>query len=58
MTLFWGNYNYQPVMQFKAPKYPPSLRFEILAHTFAAALQETHQILRKTLQEAQANHLK
>jgi len=58
MTPFWANYHYHPVMQFKAPKQPSSLNSEIQAHTFAAGLDETHQTLRKNLQEAQANQTK
>jgi hypothetical protein len=55
MTPFWANYDYHPVMQLKAPKQPSSLNSEIQADTFAAGLKETHQTLRKNLQEAQAN---
>jgi len=55
MTPFWANYHYHPVMQFKAPMQPSSLNSEIQADTFAAGLEETHQTLRKNLQEAQAN---
>jgi hypothetical protein len=58
MTPFWANYHYHPVMQFKAPKQPSSLNSEIQADTFAAGLEETHQTLRKNLQEAQANQTK
>jgi hypothetical protein len=46
MTPFWANYHYHPVMQFKAPKQPSSLKSEIQADTFAAGLEETHQTLR------------
>jgi len=55
MTPFWANYHYYPVMQFKPPKQPSSLNSDIQADTFAAGLEETHQTLRKNLQEAQAN---
>jgi len=58
ITSFWANYHYHLVMQFKAPKQPSSLNSEIEADTFAAGLEETHQTLRKTLQEAQANQTK
>jgi len=58
MTPFWANYHYHPVMQFKAPKQPSSLNSEIQADAFAAGLEETHETLRKTLQEAQANQTK
>jgi hypothetical protein len=58
MTPFWANYHYHPVMQFKAPKQPSSLNSEIQADAFAAGLEETHQTLRKNLQEAQANQTK
>jgi hypothetical protein len=54
MTPFWANYHYHPVMQFKAPKEPSSLKLEIQADTFAAGLEENHQTLRRILQEAQA----
>jgi len=52
MTPFCVNYNYHPVMQFKALKQPSSLHLEIQVDTFAAGLQETHQTLLKNLQEA------
>jgi len=58
MTPFSGNYHYHPVMQFKAPKQPSSLKSEIQADTFAAGLEETHQTLRKNLQEVQARQTK
>ena len=58
MTPFWANYHYHPVMQFKAPKQPSSLNSEIQADTFAAGLEETHQTLRKNLQEAEASQAK
>jgi len=58
MTPFWANYHYHLVMQFKALKQPSSLNSEIQADTFAAGLEETHQALRKNLQEAQANQTK
>jgi len=58
MTTFWANYDYHPVMQFKAPKEPSSLNSEIQPHSFAAGLEETHQTLRENLQEAQASHTK
>jgi hypothetical protein len=58
MTPFWANYHYHPVMQFKAPKEPSTLNSEIQADTFAAGLEETHQTLRKNLQQAQANQRK
>jgi hypothetical protein len=58
MTPFWANYHYHSVMQFKAPKQPSSLNSEILADTFALGLEDTHQTLRKNLQEAQANQTK
>jgi len=45
-------------MQFKAPKQPSSLNLEIQADAFPAGLEETHQTLRKNLQEAQANQAK
>jgi hypothetical protein len=58
MTPFWANYHYHPVMHFQPPKQPSSLNSEIQADTFAAGLEETHQTLRKNLQEAQANQTK
>jgi len=58
MTPFWANYQYHPVVQFKAPKQPSSLKSQIQADTFAAGLEETHQTLRKNLQEAQARQTK
>jgi hypothetical protein len=58
MTPFWANCHYHPVMQFKAPKQPSSLKSEIQADTFAAGLEETHQTLRRNLQEAQAHQIK
>jgi len=58
ITLFWPNYHYHPVMQFKAPKQSSSLKSEIQADTFAAGLEETHQTLGKNLQEAQARQMK
>jgi len=58
MNLFWANYDYHLVMQFKAPKQPSSLNSEIQADTFAVGLEESHQTLRKTLQEAQASQTK
>jgi len=58
MTPLWANYHYHPVMQFKAPKQPSSLNSEIHADTFEAGLEETHQTLRKNLQEAQGNQTK
>jgi len=58
MTPFWANYHYHPVVQFKAPNQPISPNSEIQADTFAAGLEETHQTLRKNLQEAQANQTK
>jgi hypothetical protein len=58
MTPFWANYHYHPVMQFEAPKQPSHLNSEIQADTFAAGVQETHQTLRKNLQETQANQKK
>jgi hypothetical protein len=58
MTPFWANYHNHPVMQFNAPKQPSSLNSEIQADTFTAGLEETHQTLRKNLQEAQANQTK
>jgi hypothetical protein len=58
MTPFWANYDYFPVMQFKAPKQPSSLKSEIHADTFAAGLEETHQTLRWNWQEAQARQPK
>ena len=44
--------------QFEALKQPSGLNSEIQADTFAAALEETHQTLRKNLHEAQANQTK
>jgi len=58
MSPFWANYHNHPAMQFKAPKQPSSLNSEIQTDTFAAGLEETHQTLRKTLQEAQATQTK
>ena len=58
MTPFWANYHYHPVMKFKAPKQPSGLNSAIQADPFAAGLEETHQTLRKTLQEALANQTK
>jgi hypothetical protein len=58
MTPFWAKYHYHPVMQFKAPKQPTSLKSEIQADTFAAGLEEIHQTLRRNLQEAQARQTK
>jgi len=58
MTPFWANYHYHPVMQFKAPKQPSSLKSEIQSDTFAAGLEETHRTLRRNLQEAQARQMK
>jgi hypothetical protein len=54
MTQFWANYHYHPVMPFKAPKQPSSLKSEIQADTFAVGLEESHQTLRRNMQEAQA----
>ena len=50
LTPLCANYHYHPVLQFKAPKQPSSLKSEIQADTLAAALEETHQTLRKNLQ--------
>ena len=58
MTPFWANYHYHPVMQFKALKQLSSLNPEIQAGSSAAGLEETHQTLRKNLQEAPANQMK
>jgi hypothetical protein len=32
----WANYRYYQVMQFKAPKQPSSLKWDIQANTFTA----------------------
>jgi hypothetical protein len=45
-------------MQFKAPKQPSSLKSEIHADTFAAGMEETHETVPGTLQEAQARQTK
>jgi len=58
MTPFWANYHYHLVMEFEAPKQPSSLNLVIQADTFAAGLEQTHQTLRKNLQEAQASQTK
>jgi len=58
MTAFWANSHYHPVMQFKAPKQPSSLKSEIQVDTFAAGLEETHHTLGKNLTEAQARQTK
>jgi hypothetical protein len=55
MTPLWANYHYHSAMQFKAAKQPSSLNSETQADIFAAGLEETPQILRKNLQETQAN---
>jgi len=48
------NYHHHPVVQFKAPKQPSSLKLDIKAETFDAGLEETNQTLRNKLQEALA----
>jgi len=58
MTPFWVYYHYHPVMQFKAPKQPSSLKLDFHADTSVAGLEETHQTLCKNLQEAQARQTK
>jgi len=58
MTPFWANYHYHQVTQFNAPKQPSSLNSEIQADTFVAGLEETHQTLRRDLEEAQAIQMK
>ena len=58
MTPFRANYQYHPVMRFKALKQPSSRNSEIQADQFAAGLEETHQTLRRILQEPQASQLK
>jgi len=57
-TPFWANYHYHQVMQFKVPKQPSSLNSEIQEDTFAAGLEDTHQTLRRNLQEARADQTK
>jgi hypothetical protein len=54
ITQFRADYHCHPVMQFKAPKQPSSLNFEIQAVTSADGLEESHQTLCNNLQEAQA----
>jgi hypothetical protein len=45
-------------MQFKAPKQPSRLNWEIQADTFAGGFEETHQTLRKNQQKALASQTK
>jgi hypothetical protein len=58
MSPFTTHYHYNPVMQFKAPKKPPSLNSVIHADNFAVGLEEPHLTLHKTLQEAEARQMK
>ena len=58
MTPFWADYHYYPVMQFKAPKQPSSMKSNIQAHTSASGLEETDNTLWKNFQDAQAHRTK
>jgi hypothetical protein len=58
ITPIWANYNYHPVIQFKAPKQPSSQNSEIQVDTVTAGLEETHQTLPENFQEAQTNQTK
>jgi len=53
MMPFWANYHYHPPMQFKLLKAPSNLRPEILADAMVPGMEETHQLLRESLLEAQ-----
>jgi len=53
MLPFWDNYHYHPPMQFKPPKAPSNLRFEILVEAPVLGMEETHLLLRKSLLEMQ-----
>jgi len=53
MTPFWANYHFHPEMQFKRPKAPTIALSEVKADVLLAGLEETHEILRQSLLEAQ-----
>jgi len=53
MTPFWANYHFHPEMQFKRPKAPTIAWSEVKADMMLAGGDETHEILRQTLREAQ-----
>jgi len=58
MTLFWANCHYHLSMQFKPPKVASNLRSERRAEAKAVGLEETHQLLKEYLFEAQARQYK
>jgi hypothetical protein len=57
MTPFWGNYHYNPMMQFKPPKQH-IFRCQIQANTWVEGLEKTHRLLRENLEEAQSRQSK
>jgi hypothetical protein len=58
MTPFWAVYHRNPQMQFKAPNAPADLKSEIEAAAVLEGLEETHQILRENLLQAQQRQTK
>jgi hypothetical protein len=58
MTPFWAVYHRNPQMQFKAPNAPADLKSEIEADAVLEGLEETHQILRENLLQAQQRQTK
>jgi len=58
ITPFWAQYHYLPVMQFKAPKQPSSLKLKTQTDTFVAGLEDTYQHLHKNLQKIEAYQTK
>jgi len=58
MTPVLANYHFHPEMQFKWPKAPTIARSEVKADVMLAGLEETHEILRQNLLEAQTRQSK
>jgi hypothetical protein len=58
MTPFWANYQFHAEMEFKRAKAPTIARSEVKAVVMLAGLEETHEILRQNLLEAQTRQSK
>jgi len=58
MTPCWANYHYHPSMQCKPPKVTSNMRTDVRADAMAAALEETHRLLKQNLLEAQTRQSK